>query len=536
KTVILYYFNGLPIDEIADIMECPPGTVMYRLSVARAKIRDGVDAYENKSGDKLYSVVGLPLLMRLLYEEADSMAVPDMLHGIMEAIRSHLAAGAVAGAAAAGETAGTTASAAAAGEAAGTTGSAAAAGEAVQNTIGGIVNGIKGGIMKAGMNTLIAKIGIAAAVVAIISAGAVFITKNSGEEEVSNGGTGDVAQEQTAGSETGSDDQGQTVGSETGSDVQGQTANEAPECLNGEINDMVEEDQKMAERVALLETLDYPEGVLPYGEYVCYEIMDIQENNDLQSPLYFAPVAFSVFLIESEYFQYEYDAETKQYTIWDTYQDIGGKNDYTAFDHKYIGHLDEGGNFIVTHYERTNYKQIYAGWREDDGIIYPCDSEWRNIVLDDIEWVFVYSIDEVFIEKQYISVDLELCRKIRNAVVTAMMDPEVLCNADPATMQAIADLDNEQDIYSLLSGSDEFTQTVRRVLGVTSADELTLRSHNASGVLPVSAIRIMRVPDRNTCAVWIEGSDASGLQGADPEAMYNISIGDKYLGSAGIGQ
>ncbi|MDE6742389.1 MAG: sigma-70 family RNA polymerase sigma factor [Lachnospiraceae bacterium] len=93
KTVILYYFNGLPIEEIADIMECPPGTVKYRLSVARAKIKDGVDAYENRSGDKLYSVVGLPLLMRLLYEEANSIDIPDMLHDIMEAVKSHLAAG-----------------------------------------------------------------------------------------------------------------------------------------------------------------------------------------------------------------------------------------------------------------------------------------------------------------------------------------------------------------------------------------------------------------------------------------------------------
>ncbi|MDE6686781.1 MAG: RNA polymerase sigma factor [Lachnospiraceae bacterium] len=93
KTVILYYFNGLPIEEIADIMECPPGTVKYRLSVARAKIKDGVDAYENRSGDKLYSIVGLPLLMRLLYEEANSIDMPDMLHDIMEAVKSHLAAG-----------------------------------------------------------------------------------------------------------------------------------------------------------------------------------------------------------------------------------------------------------------------------------------------------------------------------------------------------------------------------------------------------------------------------------------------------------
>ncbi|MDE6687991.1 MAG: hypothetical protein K2K17_11815, partial [Lachnospiraceae bacterium] len=490
--------------------------VMYRLSVARAKIRDGVDAYENKSGDKLYSVVGLPLLMRLLYEEADSIDVPNVLQNIMEAIRSHLAAGAVASAAAAGETAGTTASAAAAGEAAGTTGSAAAAGEAVQNTIGGIVNGIKGGIMKAGMNTLIAKIGIAAAVVAVISAGALFITKNSGEEEVSNGGTGDVAQEQT-------------VGSGTGSDEQGQTADEALEMPNAGINAAIEadqreeEEQKQAEEEDLLGTLEYPEGFLPLGEYWCYEIQDIYKNDDYQSPLYHTPIVLEVTLDGDRYLRYEYDAETKQYTIWRTYSQYGGMGNATSWDHKFIGYLDEETNLIVTYYERTNYK--YSG-------------DWQEIVLDDIEWVYVRdkSIDEILIEKQYIEADRALCNKIQMAVVTAMTDPEVFCSSDPATLQAIADLDNEQDIYSLLSGTDMFTEMVRQLLGVTSADELTLRSHNASGVLPVSAIRIIGVPDRNTCAVWIEGSDASGLQGADPEAMYNISVGEEYLGSAGIGQ
>ena len=206
KTVILYYFNGLLIDEIADIMECPPGTVKYRLSVARAKIRDGVDAYENRSGEKLYSVVGMPLLMRLLYEEAESMAVPDVLQEIMETVRGHLAAGALESAAAAGETVGTTESAAAT-EAAGTMESGTAAGETVQNTIGGITNSIKGGTMKAGMNTLIAKIGIAAAIMAVIAVGAVFIIRNSGEEEASGRGRRDDAQEQTSGS---NDAQGQT--------------------------------------------------------------------------------------------------------------------------------------------------------------------------------------------------------------------------------------------------------------------------------------------------------------------------------------
>ncbi len=134
------------------MMECPPGPIKCRLSVARVKIRDGVDAYENRSGDKLYSVVGLPLLMRLLYEEAESMEVPDMLQDIMEAVKLHLAAGTTESAAAAGETAGTTESATAIGKAAG-----------------------KGALM--------AKIGIAVAAVALIAVGAVFFIRNRGGEE-----------------------------------------------------------------------------------------------------------------------------------------------------------------------------------------------------------------------------------------------------------------------------------------------------------------------------------------------------------------
>ncbi len=77
RTVILYYFNRLTVEEIADIMECPPGTVKYRLSVARAKIRDGVLAYEKDTKDKLYSFAAVPLLVSLFAMEVDAMVVPD---------------------------------------------------------------------------------------------------------------------------------------------------------------------------------------------------------------------------------------------------------------------------------------------------------------------------------------------------------------------------------------------------------------------------------------------------------------------------
>ena len=86
NTVLLYYFNGLSVYEIADIMECPPGTVTYRLSVARAKIKEGVLLYENKSEDKLYSVAAIPFLVSLFAAEASGLIVPNVLPEIMTAI------------------------------------------------------------------------------------------------------------------------------------------------------------------------------------------------------------------------------------------------------------------------------------------------------------------------------------------------------------------------------------------------------------------------------------------------------------------
>ena len=53
QTVLLYYFNEMSVPEIAEVMECPTGTVTYRLSAARAKINEGVLSHEKKHGEKL---------------------------------------------------------------------------------------------------------------------------------------------------------------------------------------------------------------------------------------------------------------------------------------------------------------------------------------------------------------------------------------------------------------------------------------------------------------------------------------------------
>ena len=77
QTILLHYFNELSIAEIAEIMECPEGTVKYRLSVARAKIKEGVLRYEKKSGDKLYSVAVIPFLTTLFTAQMQGMQIPS---------------------------------------------------------------------------------------------------------------------------------------------------------------------------------------------------------------------------------------------------------------------------------------------------------------------------------------------------------------------------------------------------------------------------------------------------------------------------
>lgn len=73
QTVFLHYFNGFSVSEISEIMECPVGTVTYRLSVARGKIKQAVNRYENTNNEKLYSFAGLPLLACIFTEEFKSL-------------------------------------------------------------------------------------------------------------------------------------------------------------------------------------------------------------------------------------------------------------------------------------------------------------------------------------------------------------------------------------------------------------------------------------------------------------------------------
>lgn len=56
ETIVLYYFNEKTVAEIAGIMGCSEGTVKSRLYLARCSIKNKIEEYENKSGEKFFGV------------------------------------------------------------------------------------------------------------------------------------------------------------------------------------------------------------------------------------------------------------------------------------------------------------------------------------------------------------------------------------------------------------------------------------------------------------------------------------------------
>ena len=108
QTIFMFYYDEFPIELIAKLMDCPVGTVKTRLKSARVKIKEGIEAYEKKTGDKLHAAMPLPFLMRFFMEGARRLMVPRI--NIASAIASVSAS-----ASSAGSSAGTAAQTAAQG-------------------------------------------------------------------------------------------------------------------------------------------------------------------------------------------------------------------------------------------------------------------------------------------------------------------------------------------------------------------------------------------------------------------------------------
>ena len=166
QTILLYYFDGMSVPEIAACMECPEGTVKYRLSAARGRIKQGVQDYENTSGIKLYSSGSVALLTAIFVAESQSLVIPNVLANIFAGAAG--LAGTAAGVA--GAVASTGTASAIGGGAAGTaTGTAAVAGTKAAGVAAGKAAG-KAGI-KGLFQTLKAKIIAGVAATAVVAGG-----------------------------------------------------------------------------------------------------------------------------------------------------------------------------------------------------------------------------------------------------------------------------------------------------------------------------------------------------------------------------
>ncbi len=144
SALMYYYYERLSVGQIAEIQDTTEGTVKSRLNYGRKAMKEKVERYEKKTGIRLYSISGLPVLLYLLFRQ-EAMQVAGQSTGVLAGIGEAIS-GASGGSAAAG--AGT---AAATGTAA--TGTAAAVGVSLGVKI---VTGIVAAVLALGVATGIA--------------------------------------------------------------------------------------------------------------------------------------------------------------------------------------------------------------------------------------------------------------------------------------------------------------------------------------------------------------------------------------------
>ena len=177
QTIIMYYFDGMSTSEIAACMECPEGTVSYRLSAARGKIKVGVQRYENTSGVKLYSSGTTALLTAVFLAETQGLVIPNFLTSVFSAVFG-AAAGTVLGTATGGATVGTLTGGAAAGGAGGAATGVASAGVKTAGKLG----------LKGLFKTLKAKIVAGVVAASVVAGGAAGIIIHNRDKDSESGG------------------------------------------------------------------------------------------------------------------------------------------------------------------------------------------------------------------------------------------------------------------------------------------------------------------------------------------------------------
>ena len=76
QTIHMHYYSELPVETIAELMNCPVGTVKTRLMTSRAKIKEGVKKYEKDNKDAFAGAPAVPFLTRFFRASAEDVTVP----------------------------------------------------------------------------------------------------------------------------------------------------------------------------------------------------------------------------------------------------------------------------------------------------------------------------------------------------------------------------------------------------------------------------------------------------------------------------
>lgn len=93
QTITLYYYDGLPVENIAWIMDCSVNTVKSRLFLARRSIKTEIEEQERRSGQPFFGVVGLATVPfgKLFVEHVTTMSIPKAAAAnALRAITQHI--------------------------------------------------------------------------------------------------------------------------------------------------------------------------------------------------------------------------------------------------------------------------------------------------------------------------------------------------------------------------------------------------------------------------------------------------------------
>ena len=181
--VVAYYFDGLKVEQIAEMMECSANTIKSRLNYARKYMKERVEEKEKKEGYRLH-VLGVPVLwfaIRTMAEKTTltAQAAQNVYNGAC--FNVGLQANAI--------SAGGTAAAGVAGESvAGAVGESAtgAVGESVAGATGGSAALVSGAAKTVGLGAKIASLSMAVKALMIAGAVAVVGTGIAGAASVLN--------------------------------------------------------------------------------------------------------------------------------------------------------------------------------------------------------------------------------------------------------------------------------------------------------------------------------------------------------------